>query len=140
MSKAIQYSTPEDAQNAFYQAFEQADPNAMMQVWDESADVLCVHPMAQALHGRDAVAMSWHEIFQGGADMRFTIETIERYTMQELVVFIVYEHIAISSGKPVAPMVATNIYRQCEDGWRMVMHQAGPAPSPAMYQSNSGLH
>lgn len=140
MSNSIQYSTPEDAQDAFYLAFEQNDLNAMMQVWDESADVLCVHPMAQALHGRDAVAIGWHEIFQGGAGMRFTIETLERYTMQDLVVFIVNEHIAISSGKPVAPMVATNIYRQSAEGWRMVMHQAGPAPSPAMNQSNSGFH
>lgn len=134
------FSTPEEAQLAFYHAFEQNDLEAMMRVWDDSDDILCIHPMAPALHSRNAVTHGWREIFTGGAEMHFTIETIQRYAQPELVILIVNELIEVGSGKRVAPVVATNVYRLNTNGWRMLTHHAGPAPSTAMAESNTALH
>lgn len=139
-SEPIVFSTPEEAQLAFYHAFEQNDLEAMMRVWDDGDDILCIHPMAPALHSRNAVTHGWREIFTGGAEMRFTIETIQRYAQPELVILIVNELIEVGSGKRVAPIVATNVYRLNTHGWRMLTHHAGPAPSTAMAESNTALH
>jgi ketosteroid isomerase-like protein len=134
------FQSPEEAQQAFYQAFEQGDLEAMMRVWDMADDILCVHPMAPALHGREAVSHGWREIFTGGVDMRFTIVPVQRYAQEDLAVLVVDEVITVGSGKRVAPMVATNIYRRGADGWRMLTHHAGPAPSPEAADSNQALH
>jgi ketosteroid isomerase-like protein len=134
------FSSAEQAELAFYQAFEASDFNAMMAVWDDAADILCVHPMGPALVGRSVVADSWREIFVGGVAMHFSLEAIQIYTQDNLAIHIVNEHITIASGNPVAPMVATNIFRLTAHGWRMLTHHASPAPSAAMAQSHSQLH
>jgi ketosteroid isomerase-like protein len=134
------FSSAEQAELAFYQAFEASDFNAMMAVWDDAADILCVHPMGPALVGRSVVADSWREIFVGGVAMHFSLEAIQIYTQDNLAIHIVNEHIKIASGNPVAPMVATNIFRLTAHGWRMLTHHASPAPSAAMAQSHSQLH
>ena len=112
----------------------------MMQVWDEADDILCIHPMAPALFGRAAVIHGWSEILSGGADMRFSIEAIQRYEQPNLVILIVNEVIAVGSGKRVAPMVATNVYRLGAHGWRMLTHHAGPSPAPEMSHANQAMH
>src|SRR6185436_9085559 len=38
------YPTAQDAEHAFYQAFERADLASMMAVWAEEDDIVCVHP------------------------------------------------------------------------------------------------
>ena len=134
------FQSPEEAQQAFYQAFEHNDLTAMMLAWDDADDILCVHPMAPALHGREAVTHGWREILSGGAAMRFSIEPIQRYAHGDLVILIVNEVISVGSGKRVAPMVATNVYRHGAHGWRMLTHHAGPAPSPDAADSSQALH
>lgn len=134
------FATPEEAQLAFYHAFEQNDLDAMMRVWDSTDDILCIHPMAPALHGHDAVTHGWREIFSGGVDMRFSVEAIQRYAQTDLVVLIVNENIEVGSGKRVAPIVSTNIYRLSVQGWHMLTHHAGPAPSAEMDHANQALH
>ena len=45
------FPTPDDAESAFYDAFERADLAAMMVVWAEDDDVVCVHPPGPRLTG-----------------------------------------------------------------------------------------
>ena len=134
------FSTPEQAELAFYRAFEASDFGAMMVVWDDADDIICIHPMGPALSGRSAVTESWREIFSGGAAMHFSLESVQVYAQEDLAIHIVNEHIEIASGKRVAPMVATNIYRLTAHGWRMLTHHASPAPNAAMAQSSPQLH
>jgi len=72
--------------------------------------------------------------------MRFSIEPIQRYAQNDLVILIVNEVISVGSGKRVAPMVSTNIYRQGAHGWRMLTHHAGPAPSPDSPDPSQAVH
>ncbi|MDX1433824.1 MAG: nuclear transport factor 2 family protein, partial [Gammaproteobacteria bacterium] len=67
------FTTPEDAEAAFYDAFQRLDLEAMMRVWADEETIVCVHPMGPRLGGRAAVAQSWREIFAGGSPMRFEL-------------------------------------------------------------------
>ncbi|MEO1766068.1 YybH family protein [Thiobacter aerophilum] len=122
------FPSPEDAEAAFYRAFERNDLDAMLAVWDEAEDVICVHPMGSPLKGVRAVAQSWQEILGAQVAMRFGIEPIQITRQQGLAIHIVKEHIMVPDGKPVAPMSATNVYRETPAGWRMILHHASPAP------------
>lgn len=118
----------DDAEQAFYRAFEAGDLAAMMATWGEADDLLCIHPMGPALRGRAAIESSWREILAGRIDMRFSIEPIHIYRYPDSELRIVVEHIQVPGGKRVAPMVSTNLYRHTEQGWRMIMHHASPSP------------
>lgn len=124
----VRFPSPEEAEAAFYRAFEQNDLDAMLAVWDEAEDVVCVHPMGSPLRGARAVAQGWREILGAQVAMRFGIEPVQITRRDGLAIHIVKEHIMVPDGKPVAPMSATNVYRETPAGWRMILHHASPAP------------
>ncbi len=124
------YATPQDAEAAFYKAIEKADLEAMMAVWADDEDIVCVHPGGTRLVGAEHVRESWRAIFASGHTLRFRLLQRQTLSGMSLAVHSVYEHIAVA-GEPrtPAPVIATNIYLRTEHGWRMLMHHASPAPS-----------
>jgi len=134
------FETPADAETAFYRAFEANDLAAMMAVWDEADDVVCVHPMGRPLRGVRAVREGWRELFGAEVAMRFGVEAVQVSRHDDLAIHIVMEHILVPNSRPVAPMTATNIYRRTPLGWRMVLHHASPAPGTATATSGHALH
>jgi len=128
------------AEMAFYRAFEANDLAAMMAVWDDAEDIVCIHPMGPALTGRNAVIDSWREILSGGVAMRFSLEKVQTYVGNNLSIHLLNEHIDIASGNRVAPMAATNIYRLSAHGWRLVSHHASPNPGTHTARTSLQLH
>lgn len=134
------FNTPHEAETAFYQAFERRDLPGMMAVWSDDADIVCVHPGGTMLVGRDAVLASWKEIFRQAPEMHFSINERGRSANGALAVHVVEEHIRVGSQTAPAPVLATNIYRLTEGGWRMILHHASPAPTPAATPPPATLH
>ena len=123
------YTTPQDAEAAFYEAIEKADLEAMMAVWADD-DIVCVHPGGARLAGVEQVRESWRQIFASGQTLRFRLRHQQSVNGMTLVVHSVYEHISIAGqAQERNPVVATNIYMRTENGWRMVVHHASIAPS-----------
>lgn len=124
------FATPQQAEKAFYTALEQANLKALMQVWDTTQEIACVHPMGKWLRGSIAIEHSWFQIFRNGPRMHFEIEEIQSFLFQDTAVHTVSERIIIvGSHKHAAPLVATNIYRWHDNSWRMILHHASLAPS-----------
>ena len=127
--KRTLYTTPQDAEAAFYEAIEKADLEAMMGVWADD-DIVCVHPGGARLAGVEQVRESWRQIFASGQTLRFRLRHQQSVNGMTLVVHSVYEHISIAGqAQERSPVVATNIYMRTENGWRMVVHHASIAPS-----------
>ena len=129
------FPTPDDASTAFYDAFERADLPAMMAVWAESDQVVCVHPRGPRLVGFDAVRESWAQIFAGGTRLR--VVTVDACTFEgpSIAVQSVVEMVTVpgAQGDPT-PVSATNVFELTENGWRLVVHHASPmvdVPAPA---------
>ncbi len=137
MSEKI-FPTAQDAENAFYEALENADLEAMMAVWAEDEEILCVHPTGARLSGQDAVRRSWAEIFSGGARARVHLTQQVALSAMMMEVHSVHENFSLESeageqgrdSRP-APIVATNVYLRTSSGWRMIVHHASPAPGKA---------
>ena len=129
------YPTPEDAENAFYEAFERADLAGMMTVWAEDDDIVCIHPQGPRLTGFEAVRESWVQIFSGGTS-RLKVRTVEarRFAGQSVAVHSVIEVLSVPGQQgPAQSVCATNVYELTDNGWRMVSHQASPlSESPSV--------
>src|SRR5689334_16418433 len=57
------YTSPQDVMQAFYQAFEARDIDAMMTTWAEDEDIVCVHPDGARRVGYEAVRQSFEQLF-----------------------------------------------------------------------------
>jgi uncharacterized protein (TIGR02246 family) len=119
-------ATPEDAEIAFYAAFERGDLQAMMTVWAEDETIVCVHPLGSLLIGRKAIQHSWKAIFARSANMKFTIDRQLRTVDASVAVHIVYEYIEVPGQQRRQVVIATNAYRRTHSGWYMILHHASP--------------
>ena len=121
------FPTPDDAEIAFYDAFERGDLAAMMVVWAEDDDVVCIHPSGPRLVGFDAVRDSWMQIFTSGMKLSVRVTQSRRLDGPSVAVRSVVESIT-APGTEAAPQLvnATNVYVLTDAGWRIAMHHASP--------------
>lgn len=130
-TKKPYYATPQDAEAAFYDALERADLIAMMTVWAEDEEIVCVHPGGQRLAGFAQVQDAWRRIFSSGP--RLKVRLSNQVVVQGLLLAVhsVHENITVSGEDQLRPaIIATNIYLRSALGWRMVVHHASSAPAP----------
>ena len=133
------FPTAQDAENAFYEALERGDLDAMMAVWSEDDEIVCVHPSGERLTGPDPVRASWAKIFTGTSRLR--VHTSQQVAISGMMIAVhsVQENFSVegeSRGRQSpdlrpAPVVATNVYLRSGAGWRMIVHHASPAPGKA---------
>jgi uncharacterized protein (TIGR02246 family) len=125
------FATPQDAEDAFYDALDESDMEAMQGVWDESDELLCLLPMAPVTIGRQASLKSWEPLLRGQPTVDIEVRHLHWIETQEIAIHLVEERVTVA-GQPrkQPPMYATNVYRKREGGWRMIMHQNSPTPPP----------
>ena len=124
------FSTPEEAEAAFYDAIERADMTALDAVWSSDENIVCVHPGASRIEGRVAVMESFKQMFSEAPILDFSIVDTLYTGNDSLAIHLVREEIALD-GQVVSIMVSTNIYQMEEGGWRMLLHHASPEPDSA---------
>ncbi len=126
------FPTAQDAENAFYDALERADLEAMMEVWAEDEEIVCVHPGGPRLAGAEEVRASWRAIFASGSGLRVRAERRVAISGMMVAVHSVHEQIHVpGEARAQPPIVATNVYLRTPAGWRMIVHHASPAPPSA---------
>lgn len=129
------FATPQDAERAFYRAFERADLAGMMAVWAEDEDISCVHPGGPRHAGVVEVRDAWQQIFAHGPRLRFRLVGSRVFAGRMLSIHTVYEHATVAGdSRPANPVLATNIYLLTDRGWRMLMHHASPLAPEAVPQ------
>ncbi|MBK7024312.1 MAG: nuclear transport factor 2 family protein [Sulfuritalea sp.] len=135
------FASPQDVEAAFYEALERADIDAMMAVWAEDEDVVCVHPGGPRLVGYTMVREAWQRIFGNGRKLQVRLSQQKTVTTPFAVVSTLLEHItSLGDGNLSAPVAATNIYVRGPLGWRMVAHHASPVPPDSVGEAPRILH
>lgn len=124
------FDSPMETEAYFYQALEQRDLDKIMVAWAEDEEIVCIHPMGPALEGLTAVRESWGVICDSGQELSFEIDSIRYNESADIAVHIVNEQIVMAGDPPKeASMLVTNVYRQTQNGWRMILHHASPGSS-----------
>jgi ketosteroid isomerase-like protein len=139
------FATPDATENAFYDAIGRADLDALMALWADDEDIVCVHPGATRLIGHAAIRASWQAIFARGG---ISIRPVGRQSMQSAMTathHIIEEvgNISLSSSDltnsesgldiytPQQHVLATNVFLKTPLGWRITLHHTSIAPGPA---------
>jgi len=123
------FPTAQDAEAAFYEALEKSDLEAMMEVWAEDEEVVCVHPGGPRLAGYEQVRESWAQIFASGQRLKVHLTHHAVLSGMMLAVHSLHENITVGGEpKPRPAVVTTNVYSRTATGWRMLVHHASPAP------------
>lgn len=112
---------------AFYEAFEARDLDAMSDIWEHSDRVSCTHPGWAVLRGWGAVAASWLAMFQGPQQIQFILTDEHVEVDGDLGWVTVDENIiGDQTGSTVS---ALNVFVRTEDGWRLVAHHGSAVVS-----------
>ncbi|MEH6457006.1 MAG: nuclear transport factor 2 family protein [Cocleimonas sp.] len=127
------FATAEEAESAFYSAFEMADIGLMNSLMADD-NVSCIHPNALPIIGRIAVLASWQKILSSLAEPAFYPEVIhssvEGDEVGNTAIHLVAERIAADHkiGTETSLVIATNVYIKQKNGWRMMMHHSSLPP------------
>jgi ketosteroid isomerase-like protein len=123
--------TVEDTEAAFYDAISRADIEALMAIWAEDDEIICIHPGAPRLVGHAAIRTSWETIFERGG---VHIQPVQLHAVQNMMssVHNVVEEIKHPKHDPQElHIVATNVYIKTPHGWRIAVHHASVASGTA---------
>jgi ketosteroid isomerase-like protein len=56
------YNTPQDAEDAFYDALEEGDLGRLLALWADADDISCLLPMYPMIQGRQQVEEMFHHL------------------------------------------------------------------------------
>ena len=134
------FTSPQDAAQAFYQAIESRDIEAMMATWADDEDVVCVHPGGPRLVGYDAVRSSWEQIFATDTRFTFRLDQVVVIDTVGLAMQSAVEHVTTANPASSGAAIATNVFLRTPSGWRIVCHHASQAPAMVITEAKGPLH
>lgn len=130
--KAALLASADDVEARFYEALQQGDIAAMMSVWADDDDIVCVHPSGVRVVGAAAIRASFEALFAGGG---VPVEPDQVHRLQSLAAAVHHrtERVLVARGQGVeqAWVLSTNVYLNTAQGWRLVVHHASPGQPPA---------
>lgn len=127
MSQTNHFATPEDAEHAFYEALAKGDVDALMAIWAEDEETLCVHPTGVQILGLNPIRESWRNIF-GNARLRVQAEPVAHWQGMLLAIHHLVETLFVGDDPaPHGPLHVTHVYSRGAHGWRLVSRHASAA-------------
>ncbi|MEO7244960.1 MAG: nuclear transport factor 2 family protein [Rubrivivax sp.] len=136
-------ATPDELEVRLYEALRNADLDALMAVWADDEDIVCVHPGGARVIGAAAIRASFEAISANGA-IPVHAEQVHRIDAMAARVHHLHERVEVETddGPRSAWVIATNVYVQTAQGWRLVVHHASPGglQAPTLADNPSTLH
>jgi len=133
-------STPDEIEQQLYEALQRADIEALMAVWSDDDEIVCVHPGGPRMVGAAAIRASFEALFANGAiDVR--PEKVRRLQALNCAVHSVQERVNVPTeqGPKAAWVMATNVYVKSSRGWALAAHHASPgSPREAQDVADAG--
>ena len=126
------YETPQEAEDAFYDALEEGDLNRVLAVWADTDDISCLLPMYPLIRGHKDVEDVFRHLFSRGQGIALTVTHLDWIKADDIAIHHVEEAIQhVPPGRPPPPpFYGTNIYRKYDGGWRLITHLNAPTPQP----------
>lgn len=116
------------ANEYFYQSFENLDIAAMDTIWAHQEYVTCIHPGWSIRVGWPAVRDSWVVIFNNTFSMKFQLTELQVQVAADVAWVIYTENITSRVGDvdQNSVVVATNLYERIGESWKIIHHHGSP--------------
>ena len=117
-----------ESNQRFYDAFNKNDLDLMIRAWLNDPIAQCIHPGWDVLTGFKPIIESWRRIFSAAQDLEIKLSHVEVIVSEDLAWIACQENLfSIStSGVQLSKVHATNLFKQINDEWKMVLHHASP--------------
>ena len=118
----------QESNQKFYDAFNKKDLDLMTRVWLNDPKSQCIHPGWDVLTGFKPIIESWRRIFKTGQDLEIKLSHVEVIVSDDLAWIACQENLfSIStSGVQLSKVHATNLFKQVDGEWKMILHHASP--------------
>lgn len=121
------YATPEDVEQAFYEAIAKGDADLLILLWAEDEETVCVHPTGIRLLGQVPIRESWRGIF-ANARLHVQPEAVAHWQGAVMAIHHLTEVLYIGDDpNPHGPLHVTHVYTRGAHGWRLVSRHASAA-------------
>jgi ketosteroid isomerase-like protein len=129
LTKPMLFATSAECEQAFYEALESGDIDAVTDLLHDDEDAYCVHPGGPRISGYPAVRASWAAILHNGA-LRIRAHARRALETPTVALHSVIEEIVIEQGpsQKIVHVIATNVYVKTPSGWKMALHHGSLAP------------
>ena len=119
--------TPDEVEQAFYEALNNGNLEQLMACWAEEDEIVCVQPGGARLIGPGAIRSAFEILFARGG-IQAQVQQLHRIDALASAVHHLVERVEVPApdGVRKAWVVATNVYHKTPQGWRMVAHHASP--------------
>lgn len=120
-------NSPDDVEAALYEALQRGDIEALMAVWADDDEIVCIHPGGGRVVGAGAIRASFEAIFANGG-IPVQVEQVHRLEYLDSALHHLMEKVAVAGpqGAQTAWVMATNFYVKTPLGWRLASHHASP--------------
>ncbi len=135
----IAFTDSLQVEESFYQAFQSCNIELMKDVWDQTDEVICIHPSATRIYSYELIIASWKQIFAGQEAVSILVNEPVYKIKQDTAIHYVKEELYLGDSN-VASILATNIYQQTDHGWKMIAHHASSTHSESEVKINPNLH
>ena len=135
----ITFENSKQVEESFYQAFCDRNIELMERVWDKSENAICIHPGSSRIYGSELIIASWQQIFSAQDTLSISITDPVYIIETSTAIHYVKENLSVD-GKKAGSVLATNIYHQTTDGWKMIAHHASQVFTNTEPRHKSKLH
>lgn len=121
-------NSAEEAESAFYSAFEHLDIELMRAIWMQTDDIFCIHPGGPIQTGYETVLKQWSFILKENQPPEINYKVISTKKNEKSSIHLVEE--TLGSEEDKVTILATNTYIKTDEGWRLFSHHASLPPPP----------
>jgi uncharacterized protein (TIGR02246 family) len=121
--------TPDEVEAGLYDALRRGDLEALMALWADDEDIVCIHPGGGRVVGAAAIRASFGAIFSGGRGIPVQPEQVHRLQQLAFALHHLVERIEIPGAggrRQLGWVLSSNVYVKTPAGWRLVAHHASP--------------
>ena len=135
----IKFTDSLQVEDSFYRAFRNRSVDLMKEVWDKTDEVICIHPGSPRIYSFELIIASWKHIFSAQSATMINLSDPIYKLQKDVSIHYVKETLS-ANDKSVVSVYATNIYKQTNEGWKMIAHHASPAFADSEVKINTSLH
>ena len=119
-------SSAAEVEAAFYAALSASDVEAMMKLWSEDEEIICILPNLPYAQGHIAVREMWETLFNLG---QFNAHILATHTFDNLLTavhtLLIHVQLTLANGEIQAfNLHTTQVYLKSEQSWRMSVYHA----------------
>lgn len=125
------FDTPEDAEDAYYDALENNELDALLKLWSDGTDCFSILPMMPPALGKQAIGDAYQALLAQTGGLDIMVKHLHWIKRADVAIHVVLEQVTME-GNNTPPIYTVNSFAKNTEGWQMIGHQNSPGMPPTL--------